>query len=76
MEKFWNIMEMSEVLRISPFQVREWARKGRIPCYKIAGTILFNPKEVEEHIRKTKRLGQKQTKEVRAEDEEIKNDKE
>jgi excisionase family DNA binding protein len=61
MEKFWNIKEMSEVLRISPLQVRGWARKGRIPCYKIAGTILFNPVEVEEYIRKTHRLEQKQS---------------
>lgn len=46
MEKFLNINELSEMLRVKPATIYGWIHEGRVPYYKVVGLVRFKEKEI------------------------------
>lgn len=50
-ERFLNLNEAAEILRISEEELSELVKQGKIPAYKIAGEYLrFDKTQVEKYI--------------------------
>jgi excisionase family DNA binding protein len=42
-----TLLEVAEMLRVSPHTVRAWVRKGRLRPVRICRRLLFSPAEIE-----------------------------
>lgn len=54
-----TVKEVAERLRVHPMTIYEWARKGRLPCIRLAKRALrFSVSDIEkfEHLHTTGRL--------------------
>lgn len=54
MERLLNISEVAEILRISPSTLREWVFMRKIPFIKVGRRVVFDPKDIQEFIRKNR----------------------
>jgi excisionase family DNA binding protein len=54
MDKFFNVEELSQFLRVKKSTVYDWTHKGLIPFYKIHKLVRFRESEINEWL-KTKR---------------------
>ena len=53
--KTLTVEELGDYLRVTPDTIREWVRKGRIPCYRIGRkTIRFDLDEVVAALREAR----------------------
>ncbi|CAG0955488.1 hypothetical protein METP3_00468 [Methanosarcinales archaeon] len=52
--QYLTVKQVSELLQLSPSTVYSWAESGKIPSYKINGSIRFSREEIEEWIQKQK----------------------
>lgn len=52
MEKFMTIKELAEAIKISTRSIYNLVYKGRIPHYKIGGSLRFSEKEIKRRIKK------------------------
>jgi excisionase family DNA binding protein len=41
-----SVNELAEILQLDPNTVRRHIRRGHIPCFKVGGTIRFDPQQV------------------------------
>lgn len=52
-EKLLNVKEAAEYLSVHPETLREWARQGELPCYKVKGRWKFRLTDVDEFVSKS-----------------------
>jgi excisionase family DNA binding protein len=45
-ERLLTLIEVSDLLRVSPHTIRAWVRKGRLRPVRICRRLLFDPAEV------------------------------
>ena len=50
-EKWGNVEDVADYLRITQDTARTWAREGRIPAYKVGKRYKFKISEVDEWVR-------------------------
>jgi len=49
--RLMTVDELAEYLQLKPATIRDWARRGWIPCVKLsAKAIRFEPEEVMSHL--------------------------
>jgi excisionase family DNA binding protein len=54
MADYVGVVEMAEMLGVSPWTVRDWVRLGAIPAHRPGGPrgrLLFDPTEVDQAIK-------------------------
>jgi excisionase family DNA binding protein len=49
-EQLLNIRQVAHKLNVSPWTIRSWRTKGRIPFVKLHKRILFDPADIAEFI--------------------------
>jgi len=49
--------ELSEILKVSPRTIREWARRDIIPRIKLNGAVRFDEKQIQTWLAKRSRAG-------------------
>jgi excisionase family DNA binding protein len=49
---FWTADELAEVLSVSRKHIYKLAKGGRIPCYRMGGTIRFDPEATAQWLEK------------------------
>lgn len=54
MKNHITVETLSKRLSLPQFTIRDYARKGILPAYKIGGRILFIEEEIEKAIKKNK----------------------
>lgn len=55
MQSLLTVRQVADLLQISPSTVYSWAYSGRIPCYKLNGSIRFKEREIDDWIERNKR---------------------
>jgi excisionase family DNA binding protein len=45
-ENLRNVKETAQLLRVSPFALREWVRQQKIAVYKIGGRFFFSESDI------------------------------
>ena len=50
MNNLLTVKEISEILKVKPSTIYAWAEQGRIPAYKLNGSLRFIEKEITEWI--------------------------
>ncbi len=56
MSKLVNSSQLSEIINIPAFTIRQYARERRIPCYKVGKQYLYDPDEVVSSIKQTNKV--------------------
>jgi excisionase family DNA binding protein len=52
--KLLNILELSQIIRLTPGTIRVWLCRKKIPCVKMGRKVLFDEKDIMEWIEKKK----------------------
>jgi len=47
MDPLLTAKELSEILKVSPRTIREWARRNIIPHMKLGGSVRFDEKQIQ-----------------------------
>lgn len=45
-ERLLTLLEVSDLLRVSPHTIRSWVHKGRLQPVRICRRLLFSPDEI------------------------------
>jgi excisionase family DNA binding protein len=53
--KLLGVTELSEMINVKPKTIYDWVHKGKIPNYKLEGSLRFDPDEVKKWLRSRKR---------------------
>lgn len=53
-ERLLILVEVADLLRVSPHTVRAWVRKGRLQPLRICRRLLFDPAEVSRFLTETR----------------------
>lgn len=59
-EKWVNLEDVADYLRITQDTARTWAREGRIPAYKVGKRYKFKISEVDEWVRNSGSTSEKE----------------
>ena len=51
-----DISQLSELINIKPKTIYDWVHKGKIPYYKIEGSLRFDRDEVLKWLKSKKRI--------------------
>lgn len=49
-ERLLTLLEVADMLRVSPHTVRAWVRKGRLQPVRICRRLLFSPAAVSQFV--------------------------
>ena len=52
-ERLLTLVEVADLLRVSPHTVRAWVRKGKLHPVRICRRLLFDPSEVSRFLAET-----------------------
>ena len=53
-ERLLTLVEVADLLRVSPHTVRAWVRKGKLHPVRICRRLLFDPAEVSRFVAEAK----------------------
>ncbi|MCL5024460.1 MAG: helix-turn-helix domain-containing protein [Nitrospirae bacterium] len=53
--KLLSIKELSEIIKVKPSTLYQWAELGQIPCLKMNGCLRFDLDEIQTWLRNCKR---------------------
>ena len=45
-ERLLTLLELADLLRVSPHTIRAWVRKGRLRPLRLCRRLLFDPQEI------------------------------
>jgi putative molybdopterin biosynthesis protein len=51
-DEFLTVEEIAKQMKVKPFTVRDWLRKGELQGYKVGRTIRIKRKDFEEFLKK------------------------
>jgi putative molybdopterin biosynthesis protein len=55
-EEFLTVEEIAKRLKVKPFTVRDWVRKGELPAYKVGRSLRVKKEDFEQFL-KDRRIG-------------------
>ena len=53
-ERLLTLMEVADMLRLSPHTIRAWVRKGRLQPIRLCRRLLFHPDELARFLAEAK----------------------
>jgi excisionase family DNA binding protein len=53
--RFLTVKEVSEIIKVKPSTIYQWAELGQIPCLKLNGLLRFSEDDLMEWIKKCKK---------------------
>ena len=53
-DRLLTLMEVADLLRVSPHTIRAWVRKGRLKPTRISRRLLFDPQEIARFVSEAK----------------------
>ena len=51
-DEFLTVEEIAKRMKVKPFTVRDWIRKGELPAYKVGRTLRVRTEDFTEFLKK------------------------